>query len=56
MTDQPMIERVARAIAQAALSPYAAISAELKDRIESHWWDYIDEARAAIEAMRDAEE
>lgn len=47
-----MIERVARAICQAGIGPGKPSELDLME-VEEFWRDFIPEARAAIEAMRE---
>jgi hypothetical protein len=54
----PLLERVARAICAVLLAAkYQGISGELTDRVvDRSWRDYIPEARASIQAMRELDD
>ena len=51
-----MVERVARAIAESQGYRVEAIKAMMyDDRVTPSWQEFLDDARAAIEAMRDCD-
>lgn len=53
MTTETMIERVARAI---CVSMYGEVRAAIPCEVDNGWSDYIPEARAALQALREPTE